>query len=124
MSFDEASAAIPEGNLRRRAISAGKQLSRGIPWNAAVKEVDNSSLSGKSLLICLNLYGMEQSEPYERVINFFAQGLSGHAAACRQRIKFIRKSGLMLLITMLMHSAVSLYCISYLITPEICDCVP
>ena len=110
-AFDEACASIPDGAVRSRCISAGKQLAKGMRWNNAVNGLDNGLCSGKGLAICLKMFGGSQTDPDESVIDYFAELLSDSSSLSRKRTALLRKSGIMLLAAMLIYSAVNLYCV-------------
>ena len=108
-AFDEASASIPDGIIKGRCISAGKQLSRGMKWNDAVNELDDGTTSGKGLSIYLKLFEKNLSDPDESVASYYYKIFSGDARIIRNRMSAMKNAGLMLGIALLVYSAVVVY---------------
>ena len=108
-AFDEASASIPDGIIKGRCISAGKQLSRGMKWNDAVNELDDGTTSGKGLSIYLKLFEKNLSDPDESVASYYYKIFSGDARIIRNRMSAMKNAELMLGIALLVYSAVVVY---------------
>lgn len=108
-AFDEACASIPDGIIKGRCISAGKQLSRGLKWNDAVNELDDGTTSGKGLSIYLKLFEKNLSDPDESAASYYYKIFSEDARIIRNRMSAMKNAGLMLGIALLVYSAVVVY---------------
>ena len=110
-AFDEACASIPDGAMKGRAVSVGKQLSKGLEWKNAVSQLDDGTSGGKGLAICLKMFGNQQSEPDTDAVNYFSDLFSGDAAGIMKRSIEMSNAKLILFIALLVYTAVSLYCV-------------
>ena len=108
-AFDAACAAIPDGDVRGKGISAGKLLAKGVTWKKAMSIFDNGIPGGKTMVICMNLPDNVQQKSDESVFGYFARTLSEEASECRKRIQSTSAASFMLLISILMYSVISLY---------------
>ena len=108
-AFDEACASIPDGALKGRAITAGKQLSGGVKWESAVSRLDDGTSGGKGLSICLKMFGERQPEPDTNAISYFSELFSGDASVIMKRSLEMANAELILLAALLVYTAVSIY---------------
>ena len=115
-AFDEACASIPDGAMKGRAISAGKQLAMGVRWASAVKQLDDSTSSGKGIAICLKMFGNPQPEPDINTINYYSELFYGNAAEIIKRSLEMSDAKLILLAALLVYSIVSIYCVHSLLS--------
>ena len=110
-AFDEACASIPNGAMKDRAVSAGKQLSRGVGWSSAVSHLDDGTSGGKGLAICLRMFGNSHPEPDTKTIDYFSELFSGDAAGIMKRTLEMTNAELILFAALLVYTAVSVHCL-------------
>ena len=110
-AFNEASASIPSGALKDRAVSAGKQLSKGMKWDSAAGRLDDGTSCGKGLSICLKMFGNPRQEPDTDAVNCFSELFSAEAAGIMKRTMEMSNAERTLFAVLLVYSAVSIYCV-------------
>lgn len=108
-AFEEACASIPGGAVKERALSAEKQLSKGVKWNSAVGRLDDGTSGGKGLAVCLKMFGNSQQEPDPNKIDHFSELFFQDAAGIRERMHEMSNAERTLFAALLEYSAVSMY---------------
>ena len=110
-AFDEACASIPGGALKDRAVSAGKQLSKGMKWDSAAGRLDDGTSCGKGLSICLKMFGNPDLEPDTDAVNSFSELFSDEAAGILKRTHDMSYAKRVLSASLLVYTAVSIRCV-------------